>query len=645
MKKINHYLKAVSIKLIVCYLLLIMPGISQSVNKNRMDKKNIGNIRFSEKKLTAVAILPQAPERELFAANELISYLFKITGERLPLINISNSIVPEGVIAVGQLSVNSGLVSKHELDLVANDGFIVRVNESKGAICGWRDLGTVYGIYELLKQLGVKFYSQECEIIPPKADLLIPGLAISMKPHFDMRGIIMLDNYYHRLKPSLKLCYTPDDDIGYHGDLGGPGERIQGHTASFLMPYEKYGKEHPEYYALQKNGQRYKPGNGPSGHLCLSNPEMRKISSERLLYFIEKQKTRSYFIISQGDGFSEWWCQCDSCKALDAVPGDHMTDRLLDYVNYEAKIVASKYPGKKIITAAYTEATSRPPEKILPDPNVMVAYCPYIPSAMCQSHGLDCPKNQQALEELKGWAKKCPDQIYVFDYPRGYRVWYEPYGSFYAAVSKINLYSSIGIRGIIYCVVPENFRDLFMFVQGRLLWDPNVDVEPLVDDFMSAYYGAAAPAIRDYFNFMHHEIDSRQIHQMGEESNQELVTPEFAYKALEMFKKAQNAVQDDSIRLRRVEAEKFCVLWCDINQRNTEKNNLSVNLDDYIQRFKEMVRIARDMEVMKLGGGSKDTSFKTWVQSIAPLYLRFEPWYYDPAIEVLMAQPENLFKQ
>jgi len=474
--------------------------------------------------------------------------------------------------------------------------------------------------------------------------LLIPGIAIYAKPHFDMRGIFVLEIYYPGLKPSLKLGYTPDDDIGFHGDLGGPGERIQGHTASFLMPYEKYGKEHPEYYALQKNGQRYKPGNGPSGHLCLSNPEMRKISSERLLYFIEKQKTRSYFIISQGDGFSEWWCQCDSCKALDAVPGDHMTDRLLDYVNYEAKIVASKYPGKKIITGAHGKDTSYPPENTLPDPNVMVAYCPYTPSAICQSHGLDCPKNQQALEDIKGWLKKCPDQIYIFDYPRGYRVRYEPYGSFYAAVSKINLYSSIGIRGIIYCVVPENFRDLFMFVQGRLLWDPNVDVEPLVDDFMSAYYGAAAPAIRDYFNFMHHEIDSRQIHQMGEESNPELVTPEFADKALEMFKKAQIAVQDDSIRLRRVEAEKFCVLWCDINQRNTEKNNLSTSLDDYIQRFKEMVRIARDMEVMKLGGGSKDTSFKTWIQSIAPLFLQSEPWYYDPAIDVLMEQPEKLFK-
>jgi len=629
---------------IACILALIVPCRSQIVSSKQMDMQKSGSIRFVEKELEAVATLPQPSEREQLAANELVSYLFKITGKRLPLINISDSKVPDGVIAIGELGISSGLISRHEVDSVANDGFVIKINGKKGAICGWRDLGTVYGVYELLKYLGVKFYAQECEIIPRDSNLLISKVECSKKPGFEMRGIFKLDVYYHGYKPSLKLGFTPNDDFGYHGDLRAPGERNPSHTASFLVPYHRYGKEHPEYFALQKNGQRYKPGDGPPGHLCLSNPSMRKVSSERLLYLVEQQKDRSFFVVSQGDGGSECWCQCGSCKALDAVPGDHMTDRLLDYVNYMARAVASKYPDKKIYTPAYTEATSRPPEKILPDPNVMVAYCPYPPSANCQSHGFDCPKNQQALEELKGWLKKCPNQIYVFDYPRGYKVWYEPYGSFYAMARKEKLYASLGVKGVYLCVVPENFHDLFMFVQGRLLWDPKVDVEPLVDDFMSAYYGAAAPAIRDYFNFMHHEIDSRQVHQMGEKSNPELVTPEFADKALEMFKKAQNAVQNDSIRLRRVEAEKFCVLWCDINQRNTKKNNLSISLDDYIQRFKEIVRIARNMEVMKLGGGSKDTSFKTWIQSIAPLSLQSEPWYYDPAIDVLMAQPENLFK-
>ncbi len=636
--------KTVFSTLLTSLLILVTTFTSQSEIKGQRNSQNGGNIRLGKNVVTAVATAPQASEREQLAANEIIDYLFQITGRRLPLINITNSIIPDGVIVVGQLAILSGLISQDEINSVACDGFVIKINHKNGAICGWRDLGTVYGAYELLGRLGIRYYSPDCEFIPHKNELVIPELTCSVKPRYDMRAIFKLDVYFHGLRPSVKLGYTPYDDMGYSGDLGTPGERNWVHSASFLVPYNKYGKEHPEFFALQQNGQRYKPEVGPPGHLCLSNENMRKVSSERLLLLIEKQKKRSFFVVTQGDGRSEWWCQCNSCKALDAEPGNHMTDRLLEYVNYDAGVVAKKYPGKKILTLAYTEATSRPPTRVLPDSNVMVMYCPYPPQTPCQSHGLECPENRLGLEELKGWLSKCPNNMYIFDYPRGYHTWYEPFGSFYAMVSKMSLYSSFGVRGIIDCVVPTNFSDLFIFVQGKLLWDPKINVESLVDEFMSAYYGPAAPAIRNYFNFMHQEIDSRPVHQMCEGPNPELVTSEYADKALNMFKIAQATVANDSIRLRRVEAEKFCVLWSDINQRNTVNNKLSISLDEHIQRFREMVRIARDLKIIQVSNNRDKASFKGWVRSVAPLWLQSEPWYDDPAVNILIAQPDNLFK-
>lgn len=111
-----------------------------------------------------------------------------------------------------------------------------------------------------------------------------------------------------------------------------------------------------------------------------------------------------------------------------------------------------------------------------------------------------------------------------------------------------------------------------------------------------------------------------------------------------MFKIAQATVANDSIRLRRVEAEKFCVLWSDINQRNTVNNKLSVSLDEHIQRFREMVRIARDLKIIQISNDRDKANFKGWVRSVAPLWLQSEPWYDDPAVDILIAQPENLFK-
>lgn len=77
--------------------------------------------------------------------------------------------------------------------------------------------------------------------------------------------------------------------MGYHGDLGVPGERNWVHSASYLMPNQKFGKEHLEFFALKKDGQRYK-GVGAPGHICMSNMKMRAVGAERLLSLVKQQE-------------------------------------------------------------------------------------------------------------------------------------------------------------------------------------------------------------------------------------------------------------------------------------------------------------------------------------------------------------------
>lgn len=623
---------------IICMQILSISCVGKTENKKQI-------YRLTNSDLTAIAISSNASEREAFAANELIDYFYKITGEKLPLIKIKNSTVPEGTIAVGSLAIESGLVTKADLDSVADEGFVIRINSNNGALCGWRDLGTIYGAYELLKQMGVKFYAQECEVIPSMTKLSIPELNISRKPHYDLRSIFKMDVYYPEFHSYLKLGYTPNDDLGYHGDLGVPGERNWVHSASYLMPYQKFGKDHPEYFALKEDGQRYS-GVGAPGHLCLSNMEMREVGAERLLSLVEQQKERSYFVVTQGDGGPRNWCQCADCKAFDSKAGVHMTDRLMDYVNFNARKVAEKFPDKKILTLAYGSATANPPTRIDPDSNVMVMYAPlHRPEpnydGECHSHGLDCINNLWAKKDIEDWLSLYPDNIYIFDYPRNYFRWYQPFGGFYAMVDKMKFYSTSGIRGMVFCVVPGNYRDLFMYVMGHLLWDPDSNVEALIDDFMSVYYGAAATGIREYFDFMYNEIVVRTVHQHSEKSNPELVTSEFSDLALKMFERAQAAAANDSVLLSRVEFEKFSVLWADIDQRNTVENNLSIDLSLHAKRFAELVRIAKEHKMINVGGR---ITFKDWIQQVSPIRLQSQLWYNDPAIDIFISHPENLFQ-
>ncbi len=592
-----------------------------------------GGIRLGDRvEATAVALAPGAGPREQLAARELVDYLERMSGKRLQRIEIADGKVPAGVIAVGRLAQEAGLVSQKELDRGARDGYVLQVADGRGAVCGWRDLGTLSGAYGLLRQLGVKFFAEDCEVVPQIGSVTIPAGATHARSPFEVRTIFALYPFCG-FEPSVKLGHTPDDDLGNF--VGPDNKEPSTHTAAFLVPYKTYGKEHPEYFALQKDGQRLHPVPGKRFdiHLCLSNPDVRRISSERMLDLIESQPERTFFVITQGDGYD--WCLCDACKALDAIPGDHRTDRLLDYVNDVARTVAQKCPDKILLTAAYTDATSRPPVRVTPEPNVRIGYCPYPGQCNCQSHDLTCEKNRQSEEDIRGWLAKCPGQVYVNEYPRGYRCWYEPFGSFYAMARRVKQYAADGVTGIAFCVVPENFRDLFLFVMGRLLWEPEADVEVLIDEFMAAYYGEAAPAVREYFDLLHREIDQRPVHQMCERCNPQLVTAAFAEKALGIFARAQAAVADDPVRLARVDAEKFCVLWADVHQRSPLHGRLAVDTVEFNRRLSELVRIARDRKLLRVGRTDLGLT-QNWLSHVSGIKLSAEPWYTDPLVEQLI---------
>ena len=568
---------------------------------------------------TAVLTPAGATARETLAAGELVDYLAAITGQKLETSEYVGGAATQGAILIGSAAVQAGVIAEDALDAVAPDGYVVKVEQGRVGIAGPRDVGTVYGAYALLKHLGCRFYAPGCESIPQLDALVIPEVTLAASPFYEFRQVT----------GNLKLGHTPSDDLMNPREIGASGNIV--HSASYLLPYDEYHEQHPEYFALQKDGRRLTRDADAQRfdvHLCLSNPDVRRICAERLLALMDIQQDRKFFGVSQGDGHA--WCECDQCKALDAVPGVEMTDRLLEYVNSIAREVAKKYPDKRILTLAYTNATSPPPQRVMPEPNVMVQYCPYPPRTGCQSHDLSCERNAQGYADLIGWLEKCPENMYIFDYPTGYANWYEPFGSFWAMKRKLDLYAANGVRGIYYCGTPKNFNALFVYVQSRLLWQPDAAVEPLIDEFMAAYYGAAAPQVREYFDYMHQEIEKRPVHQMCEGPSIHTVTPEWAEKALDML------VRDDRARLYRVRAEKLCVLFGDINARNPINGDLAVSEQLFAQRLAEFCAIGR---TMRIGQFTRRLTTDEWLYRVARIRPERSPWYADPVIERLVADP------
>jgi len=352
MKTLNPYL-------VLCLSFLIMISISCSPGEKP------GKSGF-----TAIYQEVEPAYLEDLAAKYMQEYLLEMTGDSVPILTFDQTQQKlSGRILIGKTALEAGTITMEEVEEAGEGGYFIRHKDGCLSIAGLTPDGTLSGIYGFFEEFDVKFLAEEVRIYPEGKEFKVPPMEISGKPAFKFRNM-----------PTSKRCW----DFGSHDYLiGNPRElgatRSWHHTSNFLVNYDKYSKEHPEYFALGTDGKRLTPD--PEAvhfrvHVCMSNPEVQRIAAESLMKWIEQQPERKYFMVSQGDGRSNLWCHCEKCQAMDAIPGVEMTDRLLHFVNGAARLVAEKYPDKVLWTLSYTEATGPVPKHEKPEPHVRVRFCP-----------------------------------------------------------------------------------------------------------------------------------------------------------------------------------------------------------------------------------------------------------------------------
>ena len=87
------------------------------------------------------------------------------------------------------------------------------------------------------------------------------------------------------------------------------------HTSFCYLPPEKFFKEHSEYYSLIDGRRQCRP----TGQLCMTNPEVRRLCLERLLAFIAEDRRKhpgNYPLVydfTQQDDIGKM-CECPECR-------------------------------------------------------------------------------------------------------------------------------------------------------------------------------------------------------------------------------------------------------------------------------------------------------------------------------------------
>ena len=575
---------------------------------------------------THAIVIPDLPTpSERRAAAELSLYWEQLTGSTLPILADAevNARTP---ILLGR----SALFAKYGVTVDAKrlglEGIHLETSGPVLVLAGGQR-GVLYAVYTFLEDaLGCRWFTADCSTVPRQGTFTIDGLKRIHVPPLEYRA--------------TDYPNSRDADWAVRNRMNGTQTRIDAarggkidyrgfvHTFNALVPPETYFATHPEYYSEIK-GARLGP---ERTQLCLTNPEVLRIATETVRRWITESPEATIFSVSQNDWHN--YCQCATCAALAEKEGSQ-AGPLLHFVNGIADAIRAEHPDKIIDTLAY-QYTRKPPQGVKPSPNVAVRLCSI---ECCFVHPLEtCPANASFVEDIQGWAKIC-NRLHIWDYVINYAHCIQPFPNLDVIRPNIEFFIRNGVTGIYeeanYFSQGGELAELRTYLMAKTLWDPSYDSAKAIHEFTEAYYGPAAPAIRDYLALLRQAVcaDLTRHVRIYTPPGDYLNQPQMLASASALFDQAEAAVANEATRLHRVQVARLPLLYTQITLSRGAWHYRDGNLvadaggttAGAVSRFETIARKEGVSHIREGEGGGLDewlTAQQSRSQSVAVLTLR-----------------------
>ena len=520
-------------------------------------------------------IMPSQPTIvEVQAAKVLQDYLFRISSVKLPVGYDSQKPVAKEIL-VG--NVQRAEVKDVMYAVLKDDGVLIKTNGKKLIITGGSKKGVLYAVYTFLdKYLGCRKYASDVTVVPKKKIISLPSINDQQLPAFSFRETFYNDAYdpeymdWHKLH-SFEGRGTDKSQWGYWV-----------HTFHSLLDPKEYGAAHPEYFSFY-NGQRHAglipswDGKNvqPEAQLCLSNPEVLEIVCKNLKTAIDKKPEALYWSVSQNDNVN--YCKCDKCAELDKkyaafAPEDKMysthggekypalgSGSIIWFINQ----VAERFPDKIISTLAY-QYSRVPPKDIVPAKNVNIMLCSIESS---RNDPMEIGDTSFA-SDLRGWGK-ITNNILIWDYTIRFSNLLAPFPNLRVLQPNIqflrrNNVSALFEQGNIQ--KGGEAAPLRAYLIARMLWNPDINIQKEMDEFLKVYYGIAAPDVKEYINLLHDNNQSGKGVKMSIFGSPKQDKETFLSEALiarynAIFDRAERKVANDETLLVRVKSARLPVYY------------------------------------------------------------------------------------
>lgn len=428
-------------------------------------------------------------------AQELQTHLQLLTGQRPATTSSSSPFISLNIQPAG----------------LPVEGYLIRWDDAgRGiVITGADERGLLYGVYDLLEGWGVRWFAPgDYGLVAPRVDTLsMPretrrtgspaiqdrGFHIcgygkdksgARAAHFDFDTLVWMRRNRMNFKPVHNDQYP---QVGPVLESMGLKALAFGHSYGDWFTSEDFDG-HPEWFALIA-GKRQK-----GAQLCLSNPGLQAETVRRVVALANQNPGLKIISLAPNDGYR--YCQCEACLALD-TPQDRATQSINRrqhlFTQTIADEAAKQVPGLKVSTLAYANYLD-PASNLPAQPALAVSAC----ITRTLNRAVDdpaSPANQKVWSRVKAWTQKA-GYITFSEYYLSYGgLLPRPYES--QTLATIRALRDAGVKGFKSEVVagndPKWRASVFhLYLTARALWNPDLNLAALQDDFFANYYGPAA---------------------------------------------------------------------------------------------------------------------------------------------------------
>ncbi len=497
---------------------------------------------------------PGAGPYERLAAEDLVKYIEMMTGVKLPIAETPNAIEAalssrRPLVIVGEQALQAKPDLRATLASVVKkapylrtDGIVVRREANRVYVAGNGDEGHYFAAAELLRRWGVRWFmpGEFGECAPDEQELTIGDLDYAYSSPFEIRSYWtswLGDNTGQELFQKRNML-TGSNDVPPAGhSLGAYTKGLGKNEFSFSLTDPKTATQIAanveSLYATSKNFS---------------------LSIEDGLFSPENEIDLKLTHLQWDKYFLTW----------------SITDPMLELYNNIARILRETNPAStsKIGFLAYSNMTLPPVRDMTTDPMLFTELAPI---DIDPNHGMDDPRSPQKEEYrdiLNKWAKVTQGRLTIYDYDQSMLVWRDlPNPSHMAFREDVKHYRDAGVLGFdteSRNALATTFTNLYL--RARLLWNPAEDVDALLDDFYTKFFGPAASPMKKYWDTIFKAWENT------------IVTEHEYFLAPAIY--TPDIVEDLGVYLREAEAS--------VQELASRAGHLSRNEERYLQRMRFM---------------------------------------------------------